>query len=238
MESKENPKEMSDSAIPVLLEVKEFVQGNLEEIRKLRQNVQIKADGTAVTDADFFLESRIENILRSHFESIDFVSEESFETSSQNDSAWTAVLDPIDGTENFASGLPVWGVSLSIWSRINHKGSLLMVPELGETLMTGDSVKKHQSRIIGLSSKIADELKKELRPDSETRIFGCAVYNFMQVISGRLSKYINPVGAASWDILAGIQLALEHGCEVKIEDEVYFGKYLEPNRKYRFKVSK
>ena len=37
---------------------------------------------------------------------------------------WIAVLDPIDGTENFCSGLKEWGVSLSIWQGARHAGSL------------------------------------------------------------------------------------------------------------------
>ncbi|GFZ97801.1 hypothetical protein [Nesterenkonia alkaliphila] len=58
------------------------------------------------------------------------------------------------------------------------------------------------------------------------------------MITGRVRRFVNPVGAYSWDLLAGLQLALEHGCTVTIDDAPYTGEYLHPGVKYRVDISR
>ena len=65
---------------------------------------------------------------------------------------WIAILDPIDGTENFTSGLKEWGVALSLWKNKIHYGSALYLPELNEFIISGQKIRKYNSRIVGLSS--------------------------------------------------------------------------------------
>ena len=65
---------------------------------------------------------------------------------------------------------------------------------------------------------------------------GCAVYNLLNVTRGSLARFINPSGAKSWDVLAGLMLAREHGCHVKVEGRDYDGRYLGPDKRHRFDV--
>ena len=53
---------------------------------------------------------------------------------------------------------------------------------------------------------------------------------------GSFLPFENPKGANSWGILGGLNLAVEHGLRVEVEGRTYAGEYLEPTRKYRFKV--
>lgn len=219
-----------------LEKVHQMVLETLPDIEALRTSITWKPDGSPVTEADVLVERGVEALLREILGDITFHGEETFEEGMASQMGWMAVLDPIDGTENFCSGLKVWGLSLSIWHDRAHVGSMLMLPELKERLITGDSIQHFSSRITGFSSSISDDLVAQLAGAGEARISGCAVFNMMNVVRGTFRRFVNPVGAYSWDLLAGVQLALEHGCEVEIDGSSYAGTYLEPGRRYRVDI--
>ena len=216
--------------------VANFVTQNLLQVFELRDTFSWKSDGSPVSKADLFLEEGIRDLLVGEFEDLLFLGEESFSFEPDDDSGWVAVLDPIDGTENFISGSAIWGVSLSLWHGSEHAGSMLMIPELGERISSGDSIKHFNSRIVGFSSSISKELIQDLSVTGEARISGCAVFNLLNVIRGTFREFSNPVGAYSWDLLAGLQLALEHNCEVEVDGSQYNGEYLRAGKKYRIKI--
>ena len=57
----------------------------------------------------------ITDFLNQNFAGIQIISEEN----DQRDvSEFIALVDPLDGTENFVSGLPIWGISIGIWKKI------------------------------------------------------------------------------------------------------------------------
>lgn len=219
-----------------ICEVELLVNNLLPTLSSLRGNVKIKTDNSPVTDADLLVEQEVEALLRKVLGELNFYGEESFTKASHSVDGWVAVLDPIDGTENFVSGLRTWGLSLTIWNSGTHVCSLLMLPELGERIVTGEKLEYFSSRITGFSSTISSELAAQLSKAGEVRISGCSVFNLISVIKGSYSRFVNPVGAYSWDLLAGVVLALEHECEVLIDDEPYYGAYLEPGKKYRVDV--
>nr|HRY62645.1 inositol monophosphatase [Candidatus Paceibacterota bacterium] len=70
----------------------------------------------------------------------------------------------------------------------------------------------------------------------EYRIMGCCVYNMYNVIKGSFAAFENPKGAYSWDIIAGLNLAAEHDLVVVVEGKKYNGEFLDPAKKYRFKI--
>lgn len=217
-------------------EVRDLVERLLPEIEARRYEIIWKPDGSPVTAADLLVEHEVSELLRQRLGNLRFIGEETGDSGADAESGWTAVLDPIDGTENFCSGLKEWGVSLSIWHGGSHVASMLYMPELGESLITGDMVVPRRSRILGLSSSISDELVSSLAEAGEGRIIGCAVYNMFNVIRGSYRRFLNPVGAWSWDLQAGVVLALEHGLEVLLDGVPYTGEFLLPDRKYRVDI--
>lgn len=223
------------SSIEALSCVAKFVIDNLSEIQSLRYKITYKDDSSPVTEADIWLEKKIHSILSSLIPNIALIGEESYV-----DGAWStgvvAIVDPIDGTENFCSGLKEWGVSIGIWNEGIHQASLLMLPELGLQLMTGDTVSSVRSRITGFSSSYSAAIAEGIRDAIEYRVTGCAVYNIFNVIQGSFARFINPKGARVWDLLPGLTLALEHGCEVILDDKPYDGQLLDPTRKYRVDI--
>lgn len=215
----------------------DLIQDNMDRIQATRYEITIKPDGSPVTASDVFVEHLIRDYLVDQIPGIAFAGEETFssDTALKSD-GYYAILDPIDGTENFCSGLKEWGVSFTLWHGSNHLGSLLYMPELGEHLMTGDTIKPVGSRIRGFSSSMCDEILQGMGETQESRLMGCAVYNLYNVVRGAFARFTNPRGAYSWDLLPGLMLALEHHCDIEVEGKPYHGEFLEPGRKYRVDI--
>jgi myo-inositol-1(or 4)-monophosphatase len=75
-----------------------------------------KHDGSRVTDADLAISAGIFDELRAQFPGDDFFSEELAvgENPFPRKGEWSWVLDPIDGTNNYALGVPLTAISLGL----------------------------------------------------------------------------------------------------------------------------
>ncbi|MGE8548990.1 MAG: inositol monophosphatase family protein [Alcaligenes sp.] len=220
----------------ILQECSDLIYELMPEVMRRRFKIKYKSDNSPVTEADYLIEKEVSAYLKSKVSDLVFVGEESFSLEEIDPNATIALLDPIDGTENFCSGLKEWGTSLGIWKGGEHLASMLLLPELGGKLATGDKVEKRTSRITGLSSSFHEDILKEIKDNQESRITGCAVYNLYNVATGAFKRFVNPKGAYAWDLLPGLMIALEQNCEVYVNGELYDGKFLQPNRKYRVDI--
>ncbi len=225
------------SVLVIIASARDLVLASLPDLLPNRYIIDYKFDNSPVTAVDRDLELILKIFLKEKLPGLCFIGEESFDFKTGFDSTgYVAILDPIDGTENFCSGLKEWGVSLGIWHNGQHLGSLLMMPELDESIITGDNIPKLHSRITGFSSSFSDQIATGIRDAGEYRVTGCAVYNLFNVIRGSFCRFVNPKGAYVWDLLPGVMLALEHGCEVLLDDKPYYGDFLDPTRKYRVDI--
>ena len=73
-----------------------------------------------VTEVDTLAETRIIEVIKSHFPDHSIISEEVGELTQDSDYQW--IIDPIDGTVNFAHGIPIWCSSIAL----AHKGKALV----------------------------------------------------------------------------------------------------------------
>ncbi len=80
-----------------------------------RDDSTAKSDGTPVTDADLHADRVLADAIRSAFPDHGIVSEEAATT--WDGSEWTWVIDPIDGTSNFTSGVPYWCSAIALLHR-------------------------------------------------------------------------------------------------------------------------
>jgi len=77
-----------------------------------------KADGSLITEADLAMDARLHSELAHHWPEIGLLSEEMPAEEQEarlatGDAPWWC-LDPLDGTNNFAAGLPAFAVSLAL----------------------------------------------------------------------------------------------------------------------------
>ena len=85
----------------------------LERYRASDLDVQTKPDLTPVTEAD----TAVEHAIRERLASVrpgDSVVGEEYGTSTAPDSDRRWIIDPIDGTENYVRGIPVWATLLAL----------------------------------------------------------------------------------------------------------------------------
>jgi myo-inositol-1(or 4)-monophosphatase len=73
---------------------------------------ELKDDSTFVTVADRESEEIIKNIITQHFPTHSILGEETGLTENDNENVWH--VDPVDGTFNFANGIPIFGVSIAL----------------------------------------------------------------------------------------------------------------------------
>lgn len=77
-----------------------------------RVAVEFKGDGSEVTEADRAAEARLRALIAEAYPEDGIVGEEGEDVESRSGRRW--ILDPIDGTRSFASGVPLYGVLVAL----------------------------------------------------------------------------------------------------------------------------
>lgn len=218
--------------------LRDLLLPRLNEILSRRGDVYEKADGSYYTAADIYIQECVIEFISNKYPEYRIISEELINTTdTREDQATYLVIDPLDGTENFASGLKEWGIGVSIFDAGVHRESMILLPELSESLITGESIQRFKSRIHGISSSLSKQDLEKLEEGFEYRVIGCSMYNMFNVLRGSYKVFENVKGVNAWDILPGLNLALEQGCKTYVDGEIYHGEFLWPDRKYRVKIS-
>ena len=220
-------------------ELKKIIWESLPDILNARNDFKMKEDGSYVSVGDLLVQSIVEGWANRMFPKHLLISEEKASFNNVWDSSGSfVVLDPIDGTENFVSGLKEWGIGLSIYTDGFHEESCIFLPEINDYQITGMPFKRYHSRLIGLSSSLTadDVVNLKWQHNVEFRIVGCAMYNLLMAARGSFKVFENVKGVNCWDILPGLNLAREAGCQTWVDNEPYQGQILFPTKKYLIRI--
>jgi myo-inositol-1(or 4)-monophosphatase len=184
---------------------------------------RIKHDGTVVTDADKTSEQLIMKDVREKFPGWGIIAEES--SSIYDGSEWTWVLDPLDGTNNYARLLPVFGISLALLHHGIPVVGVVDIPMLGNTfwaikskgayrngkiLKTAD-IKRgilNNNHLFACCSRTWKEYSISL--PFKPRVMGSAAYNLCVVASG-IAVAGMEVCPKIWDVAAGVLILEQAG---------------------------
>jgi myo-inositol-1(or 4)-monophosphatase len=191
-----------------------------------------KQDGSILTEADTQMQQKTEAFLNAHWPEFAFLGEEaSAEQQKQalqsHQGCW--ILDPVDGTSNFAIGVPFYSVSLGLIIDGKMVAGLVYDPSRnemfaarsgqgatlnGKTLIakTAKTALKQTSAIVDfkrLSPELATKIATQC-PYSSQRSFGSVCLDWCWIASGRCQVYIH--GAQNiWDYCAGWLVLEEAG---------------------------
>lgn len=127
-------------------------------VRHFRHVVaQRKADRTLVTIADREVEDFLRDALKEAFPSDSLLGEEMGTQKGSSGRVWA--IDPIDGTAAYASGLPVWGVSLGIMHNWEPVAGIFYLPLLDEIYISHgpDALFRGQALRVDDSGHVDDE---------------------------------------------------------------------------------
>lgn len=93
-------------------------------------DVEIKSDGSPVTEADRAAERAIREVLRSFHPDLAILGEEYGAEGDASERGW--IVDPIDGTISFSRGLPLYGTLIALVDEGVPVLGLIDLPSLGE----------------------------------------------------------------------------------------------------------
>lgn len=183
-----------------------------------------KADGSVVTEADLVTQQVIRQALQDKWPDVAFLGEEMPAEEQQalldsDQPLWC--LDPLDGTRNFATGIPVFAISLALLEDGQVKLGIVYDPvheecfsaKQGEGAWLNDQPITNQPAGLSLQQctalvdfkRLPNELSQRLvtdRPYASQRSFGSAALDWCWLACGRCHVYIH--GRANiWDYAAG-----------------------------------
>lgn len=192
-----------------------------------------KADGSVVTEADTAMERHVRRALAARWPGIPFLGEEMPRAEQARLLAGAGgrfwCLDPLDGTSNFASGIPFFAVSLALVEEGEPVLGVVHDPVRGETFaaargggatldgapLAAPPPAPPLERCIalvdlkrlepGLAARLAAE-----RPYASQRSFGSVALDWCWIAAGRGHVYVHG-RQRLWDFAAGSLILAEAG---------------------------
>lgn len=212
-----------DAGLSSLLD--EVAQRQLQEFGKA--GAAFKPDGTLVTACDLWSDQAIVRGLQDLYPGEGILSEEGDRHLPGSSAFW--VVDPLDGTTNFAAGIPFWSISLARFEGGRPVLAVLAVPPLGVRIIAKaglgawrDGVpieppasKPHPGNCVSLCSRSISVLQKRPhRPfPGKVRLFGVASLNLVSVATGQTVAALEATPKL-WDLAAAWLVLRELSCPV------------------------
>ncbi len=185
-----------------------------------------KADGSLITSCDLWSDKTIVDGLASIAPDEGVLSEEGGKSIPNTKAYW--VVDPLDGTTNFAAGIPYWSISVARFVDGKPQSSFLIIPTLKKKFV---SIKEkgvwlnnqkiepknnQKTECVSLCSRSIKILQK--KPNSifpgKIRLLGVSSLNLTSVAMGQTYGAIESTPKI-WDIAAAWLLLEELNCSIE-----------------------
>ncbi len=211
-------------------EAGEILRGNLGKVKK----IEFKAKNSLVTEVDKLSEVTIINCIKSSFPSHNIFAEESGRHKGDSDYLW--IIDPIDGTTNYAHSYPFFSISIALEIKGELKIGLIYDPVKDEmfTAESGQGAFLNGKRIHVSSSAdlehshmctgfmhenewmVEENIKhfgNFIRRARAVRRDGSAALDLCYLACGRFDGFWE-LGLNPWDTAAGVLIVLEAGGKI------------------------
>lgn len=221
-------------------------------LEKFDRNIKVskKGDIDLVTEADLASEALIIERIRSYHPKHSILAEESGKTNAAgDDNKWKWIIDPLDGTTNYAHGYPCFCVTIAL----EHDGEVVIGvtydPTRNELFAAergrGASLNNKPIRVSQTESlsealvvtgfpydfksreNFARHLKEFLLTSRGVRRDGSAAIDMAYVACGRFDGFWEE-GLNPWDMAAGVLLIEEAGGQISGYDGSTFSIYSPP----------
>lgn len=192
-----------------------------------------KEDKSFVTKADLEAEEIIVKAVQKNFPGHQILSEEAGTIGKPDDFVW--MLDPLDGTNNFTRGIPIFATSIALTHKEDTKMAVvynavtntMFTSEKGKgAFWNGEKIEVSDIKIVSdctLSfsrgrdkesrAKMLQHFDKVYPLIKSPRVLSCASLELSYVASGRLDAFIIQ-GIKIWDFLGGLLMVEEAGGRV------------------------
>lgn len=188
--------------------------------------------GDFATNADISSETIILTELRKHFPNHNFISEEAGKTVNRSEYAW--VIDPLDGTTPYSSGMPTFSISIGLIRERQPVLGVVNLPALDSlfwaergngAFLNGKKINVSDKKelikcVVGLDVPYIggrrEAIERQLLPLADKvrypPMLGCASVGAVYVAKGILDAYLH--SAYPWDYAAGAIIVAEAGGRV------------------------
>jgi myo-inositol-1(or 4)-monophosphatase len=239
----DGPRELLDSGIPgrepttterarqVACEAAESVGEPLRELHGRVEDVSYKTNKSdIVTEADQQSNRIITTVIENEFPDHAILSEEAEYRAGSSSYTW--VIDPLDGTGNFAHGNPQYSVSIGLLDGDTPVMGVVYVPETDELFhaVAGGDAYQGETRITTTDREHLDEsmLLSGWDPNGDflthfygrtrgVRALGSAALSLCYLASGSADGTWE-YGTYSWDVAAGVVIARAAGATLTDRD--------------------
>ena len=194
------------------------------------KRVKVKGRGNVVTETDIEVETAVKKILQKEYPRISVLAEESGGDLSND--GWLWIIDPLDGTRNFASNIPHFATVIALAYKGEVQLGITHDPIRNETFhalrgqgafLNGQSISVSQEDrlaegILGLDLSYDDQggansldIIKSIWPGMQTaRIFGSDARGLAYLAAGRLHVFFHHK-LEPWDQASGLLIVEEAG---------------------------
>ncbi len=199
----------------------------------LQKDIHLKGAIDPVTQFDHLSESLLIDGLRSAFPTDAFVAEE---RGGAFDRSWSWFVDPLDGTVNFAHGIPIFVVSIGLWFEGAPVFGAILDPmraELFEATLGQGAFANGRPIHVSAANNLMNSLlvtgfayDVHTNPENNFREFaefhlrsravrrlGAAALDLAYVAAGRFDGYWE-LQVQPWDVAAGVLIVREAGGQV------------------------
>jgi myo-inositol-1(or 4)-monophosphatase len=188
----------------------------------------LKADGTLITACDRWSDAALVGGLAELFPQDGVLSEEGEKRVPASECYW--VVDPLDGTTNFAAGIPYWAISMARFQNCVPVLAVLDVPPLRQRIvairgrgawrngkpLSPPSLHTHPAGCASLCSRSIGVLQKlpDRRFPGKIRMLGVASLNLVSVAMGQTVAALEATPKI-WDLAAAWLVLHELDCPLR-----------------------
>ncbi len=230
MENTENTGNFLDAAVELALHAGHLIK----RLAKQPHTITYKGAIDLVTEADVQSEALIIAGIKERFPDHGILAEEKGSEQGESDFLW--IIDPVDGTTNYAHGFPVYGVSIALEYRGEVIAGVVYEPNLDElftaekgkgAFLNGSPIRVSETRDLD-KSLLATGFPYDFRIDPERiiklftafslrtqgiRRAGAATIDLVSLACGRFDGFWE-FGLKPWDMAAGGLIATEAGARI------------------------
>ena len=197
------------------------------------ERIEAKGPRDVVTEVDHLCEALVMNAVRERYPDDAFYAEEIGEVAAggQAVSGRVWIVDPLDGTINYANGIPFFCISIGLVAAGQPVAGVVYDPTRDETFaaaIDGPALRNGEPIRVGRKDKLEDlvvtlavggrgtvrKRREAVRKIRAHRSMGSAALTLAYVGCGRFDVYAQSAGISAWDVAAAGLIAERAGATV------------------------
>jgi len=214
-----------NSELTILLQAVREAGAAILEIKRTGFSIQKKSNNDVLTQADLLANDILKQRLTEAFPTYGWLSEESADSTERLACERVWIVDPIDGTKEFATGIPEYAISVALVENGEPIVAAVFNPETDELFhaVKGQGAWQGQQRIFCQPNPVdrftllasRSEFDRgewdRFTASHQVKIVGSIAYKLGLIAAGKADATFSLGNKSEWDVAAGALLVTEAG---------------------------